>query len=356
MTDEAPRAPDSEVAAVMEAAGAITALNFDQLESANEQVNRDARRLLLQAQAVCQQLTARGVALLPPTQLAACKGALVAFAGKFRVLPSLTPDKAAQFIISIANQYATMYEHLLPVAGFGANYPDDMLGKLLAEGARNTAWRDDTSRDLGEELERQVTARLGATVDQVTALRNDAFTARDAARKAAGDSGIAAHMAKFRDRAKEHKTASRGWLVTAGMLAACWLAAVAYVAFWAPHITVSEGTASVLVALSPRVLLFSFGIAIVFWASRNYRANRHNYVVNVHRQTALETFSAFTEGARGNPDVKNAILLQATQAIFVMTPTGYSGAEKEAAGPQSAIIEVVRALGNADRGAHEKPE
>jgi hypothetical protein len=54
----------------------------------------------------------------------------------------------------------------------------------------------------------------------------------------------------------------------------------------------------------------------------------HNQVINRHRQTALTTFQAFV-GSTSDLQVKNAVLLQATQAIFLPQPSGYLKADND---------------------------
>ena len=81
----------------------------------------------------------------------------------------------------------------------------------------------------------------------------------------------------------------------------------------------------------------SFGI---FWCARNYMASKHNETLNKHRANALMTFRAFVEGS-DDSTIKDAILLQTSQAAFSNRPTGYEKQEKES----QAINPVVEILG-----------
>ena len=84
------------------------------------------------------------------------------------------------------------------------------------------------------------------------------------------------------------------------------------------------------------ILLFAIGVA-----ARDYRANRHNQVVNRHRATAIETFELFTKGT-ADEQTKNAILVKATEAVFQPVGTGYQSKDAEPA-PNSTIVEILRA-------------
>jgi hypothetical protein len=62
---------------------------------------------------------------------------------------------------------------------------------------------------------------------------------------------------------------------------------------------------------------------MMVWAAKNFNASVHNYVVNRHRRNALASFQAFVEGASSD-EVKDAVLMQATSAIFTPQDSGYT--------------------------------
>ena len=85
-------------------------------------------------------------------------------------------------------------------------------------------------------------------------------------------------------------------------------------------------------------------VTSLVWTGRVYKAHRHNYVINKHRQNALRTFEAFVKAAK-DEQTKSAVLLQATQCIFSPQPTGYLTHEAEPSGsPQ--ILEIIRSMAN----------
>ncbi|HUO14726.1 MAG TPA: hypothetical protein VMX38_07050 [Verrucomicrobiae bacterium] len=92
-----------------------------------------------------------------------------------------------------------------------------------------------------------------------------------------------------------------------------------------------------------KIIAFSILLSAVLWSGRIYRAHRHNYVVNKHRQNALSTFEAFAKATEGDNATKNAVLLQATQCIFSPQTTGYLPQEKEPEG-STQILEVIRGV------------
>lgn len=71
--------------------------------------------------------------------------------------------------------------------------------------------------------------------------------------------------------------------------------------------------------------ILSFGI---FWSSRNYKAHKHNQILNEHRANALNTFTKYYHGTE-EKDIQSAILLQASHSAFSYRSTGYDNQDKE---------------------------
>ncbi len=173
----------------------------------------------------------------------------------------------------------------------------------------------------------------------------------DKAKQAAQQAGIVQHETFFRLEANEHKRMARAWLIATVLLALAtgtvgWLnynrtlgilqAAVSA----APPSGAPTNTALTIQLAIAKLIMFSILFSAVLWAGRIYRAHRHNYVVDKHRQNALSTFEAFAKVAEDAP-TKNAVLLQATQCIFGPQSTGYLSQEKESEGP-TQILEIFR--------------
>ena len=180
------------------------------------------------------------------------------------------------------------------------------------------------------------------------------------AKQAAQEVGIVQHSTFFKLEANGHKKMARCWLGVTVLLAA----ATVYAA-WVNYDRTfallekasattessatqspSQGTTPLTIQLAIAKLIgFSILFSAVLWSGRIYRAHRHNYVINQHRQNALSTFEAFAKATDDSP-TKNAVLLQATQCIFGPQSTGYLSQERETEGyPQ--ILEIVRSAASA---------
>jgi hypothetical protein len=199
------------------------------------------------------------------------------------------------------------------------------------------------------ELERQARAALStveterAEINQVGhKLREDAEAILSTMRRAAAEMGVAQQSIHFADQARMHAKESRKWLITSIAISGAILifAVVTFAFNWPPAPANVSETAGLIKYLAFRVIILSILLYGLVWSSRNYRAHRHNEIVNRHRQTALITFETFVKAA-GDAETKNAVLLQATQSIFAPQSSGYLTTEPEPF-PQSTVVEILR--------------
>ncbi|MDD5422891.1 MAG: hypothetical protein PHT32_05680 [Candidatus Omnitrophica bacterium] len=166
----------------------------------------------------------------------------------------------------------------------------------------------------------------------------------DKVRNAAAETGVTVHSSHFEKEANEQKKASSIWLwavialvvITAGFGRWC----LVYYLNNMEKMSIPQA----LQLAAAKLIIFSLLLTSLVWVGRIYKAHRHNYVINRHRQNALKTFEAFVKAANDD-QTKSAVLLQATQCIFSPQPTGYITHESEPSGsPQ--ILEIIRNMAN----------
>jgi hypothetical protein len=157
-----------------------------------------------------------------------------------------------------------------------------------------------------------------------------AASAAAAAQVASTQVGIENYAGVFVAEAAMHDGAAKRWLGGAFAFGAA--AAIAVGWFFIDAVSrqgvgavFSFGTARAAVVRLAAVFVLLWLMA---WASRFYRAHRHNAVVNRHRHNALRSFRAFVDGTADGP-TKDAIRLQATTAVFSPQQTGYLQSETE---------------------------
>lgn len=71
-----------------------------------------------------------------------------------------------------------------------------------------------------------------------------------------------------------------------------------------------------------KIVLLSIAYLMVYQSIKNYKINRHLYILNKHRQLTLSVYPLMAK-ATNDQEQSNAIVLQAAKAIFEPGTTGY---------------------------------
>lgn len=229
-------------------------------------------------------------------------------------------------IKQVADQYQGFFQHISPIIAYSVRKGTDF---------------DRLERDARTALE-EIRRLQTEITKQRTEIVSQAQAALEQVQRAAAQVGVAQHAVHFKEEAAEHLRRSWYWLIATGVLA---LATAGFGA-WSLYHYATEAVAlntaqSVQLAIS-KLVVFSILYLAAIWCGRTYRAQWHNYVVNKHRQNALSTFETFVKAA-GDEQTKNAVLLQATQAIFQPQSSGFAGRDSETSqSPQ--ILEIIRGV------------
>lgn len=165
---------------------------------------------------------------------------------------------------------------------------------------------------------------------------------------AAGETGVALYAKTFLKEAQGHQSTAYGWLgVTA-------LTALVLIVVTIQLMTLHRNDLQMIVGLppntqlaiyvGPRLFVVVVGFFALRFGTQNYRASWHNFIVNKHRQLALDTFETFV-AATQDPATKQAVLLEATKTIFSATQTGFIPNESDADSTAKVIEKWLPAAG-----------
>ncbi len=226
----------------------------------------------------------------------------------------------------VRDYYDGAFEQVMPARAMLTNTITDF-SQVAADAQRVLARIDALFADKQEEL--------NAKVAQAT-------EALDAVRQLAAEAGVSQHALYFREEANEHRKAAARWLLATGGLALVTLGFGAW--SYAYHLQAAPILpAGALVQLTiAKLIVFSVLVTALVWTGQVYRAHRHNYVVNKHRQNALSTFQAFAQAAL-DAQTKNAVLVQAMQSVFAPQETGFTSRPTEGtSSPQ--VLEFFRGV------------
>lgn len=188
-------------------------------------------------------------------------------------------------------------------------------------------------------LQKQLATDFRAEKDKILTEMQGAL---ERVRQAASEAGVAQHAIHFKDEAVFHKRQSLYWLsATLGFASAT----IGYALYsLGPELNDLSATTlpRTLQLIVPRLVVIVVLSFAFVWSARNYSASRHNFVVNRHRQNALSSFETFVKGT-SDPQTKDAVLLHATQSIFVPQDSGFVKTDGSAQ-PGSQIVEIVRGM------------
>jgi hypothetical protein len=136
-------------------------------------------------------------------------------------------------------------------------------------------------------------------------------------------SGISRFAAVFEEQAALNKKSSNIWLGISAVFA-IGLGGILWWIFRGLKDFISSdlsATESIQLMIA-KVLLLSFASVVFYQVARNYNAHMHQYTLNKHRENCLKTFKSFVESTQ-DEKIRDAVLIQATKAIFESGDTGY---------------------------------
>lgn len=158
------------------------------------------------------------------------------------------------------------------------------------------------------------------------------------AKQASLEIGISNYQSIFLEESEYHKSESRKWII--GIFVLLVVIIILGISFlFLPILNTQthfliQFTMTKIIVIS--VLFYSLSIC-----TRNFKAHKHNSVLNKHRQNALRTFEVFTKAAGSDVQTKNAVLLEVTRTIFSTQQTGYLMSESESENP-NRIVEIIK--------------
>lgn len=172
------------------------------------------------------------------------------------------------------------------------------------------------------------------------AVKKETNDVLDSVRKAAAEGGVSQHSSYFKKEASEHERTARYWLIANLLLGAGTIAFALYSINYYSSRDLLISTPQAIQLGVAKIIAFSILSFGMILTSRNYRAHRHNFVINKHRQNALSTFKEFVS-ATGDETTKNVVLIKATEAIFSPGVTGYLTKEPESQGG-TQVLEIIK--------------
>ena len=151
---------------------------------------------------------------------------------------------------------------------------------------------------------------------------------------------ISQYKSIFDGQAKKHGTAAWIWLgVTVGLtLVSGWF-------FW-EVLKDLVPTGNDLPEILPNLLAKGFFLSLIYLllnrSIKNYTAEKHLEVINIHRQNALETVDPFLDATKENRETRDQILLAATKTIYDANQSGYLSTKTGSSDSASPVQQIIK--------------
>ena len=262
------------------------------------------------------------------TAITAVANELLGFFDRIVAFDALTQNGPGQvrdeLIKSVINHWDSDFDTVSPVLAYATKSSADF--QRLEREAKGTL------SDLNK-VRTDVDGKVGAILEKMNAALTEV---RDAAKEA----GVSKHSVHFQEEAAYFAKSALIWLIATVAFGGATLLYV--VMHLEPTLAklVDPNWQQLVHHSIPRIIVLfvlSFGL---IWCAKNYMAASHNLVVNRHRRNALASFQAFIEGSSSN-ETKDAVLLQATHAIFTPQDSGFAKGDSTP-NAASQVVEIIR--------------
>lgn len=188
----------------------------------------------------------------------------------------------------------------------------------------------------------EINKNIDSSKDRLIELNN----ILESAKSAVGEVGITVHATLFAEEAQIHRGQAKNWFfVIIALLVAVIIGALLFLRFTPKS---DKWDVYAIQFVITKIIVFASVFYALAISLKNYKAHKHNEVVNKHRQNALSTFETFVNSS-AEQQTKDAVLLQATMSIFSNQQTGYSSSDNEGDMP-SKVIEIIKSAGPVAKG------
>lgn len=251
------------------------------------------------------------IAELPENRKSTIEGYLTDFLNYVNQIQNFNPSEGNpqnnrdSLAHAINDVYGGLYEHLFPYLDAFLSRKADPVKENLVKEAEVTISEIETRRQEAEEMLQEAEKIL------------------EALRNVSAKIGVSNFAEVFDGQAEQNKKTARRWLI-ASMVSAGVILISLYLIFGQLTSVLKDGIGFEisLQIFFAKLLIFSFLSVVFYQVVKNYNANMHLYALNKHRQNSLMSFQAFVESTE-DPKIRDAVLIQATRAIFEAGETGY---------------------------------
>lgn len=225
----------------------------------------------------------------------------------------------------ISDQYQRIFSQIYPLVAYSTARTVDF-NKLDEQGRAAVQGVKDQSKLILDSLAIEQSA-VKSILDDV--------------RKVAAEQGVSQQALYFKNEADLHAVQAdfwRTWTFRTAVGVALFGIGSIFLHKWS-WLAPSDPYASIQFTTS-KLLLFFILVFVLLLCSKNFMANRHNEIVNRHRQNSLLTYKALVD-AGSSPESRDVILNHAAASIFQLHDTGYAKTAEQGGASSTSIVEMI---------------
>lgn len=237
--------------------------------------------------------------------------------------PTQVRDALVQELHGQADQ---LYHHASPWVPFLAYQKGDVAKNIEALTASVS-----NAKTIVDEAKTAIAARQGEIETIITQ-----------AREASAAAGAAVFTQDFKNESSDLAARAEKWLKLTALLATVTLGTA--LAMWLLPLNGAD-TPALIQRFGGKIAVLVVLFTATLWCAKTHNALMHLSTVNRHRALSLQTFQAFSHAA-SDESTKNAVLMEATRAVFGSVPTGFLDGKAGSADGDVKIIEIARTFGS----------
>jgi len=272
-----------------------------------------------------------------------------------RIPATVLGDFPVAQLLQILNQANNDYNRLKEILDFKAGQPVDARDSLIKQLGNSyqasfsalhplISYAASKAADF-QRLETEARAMIQSVQDQGEKIAEKLQEKQEEAekiltdiRKAAAEQGVSQQAVYFQQAEKEHEKQAKTWLIaTIWLAAAMTLYAVASLFIHKIPLLRSDTVYGSIQLGVSKTLVFAVISYMLYLCARNFLANKHNSIVNKHRQNALMTYKAILNAAK-DIEQKEIILTHAASCIFGPQNTGYSRSDGDRSPSAKSVV------------------
>lgn len=192
--------------------------------------------------------------------------------------------------------------------------------------------------DQGRAAVQNVRDQTESLMKEIAQQQSEAARILEEVRKTAAERGVSQEAFYFKGEADGHKIAAETWQsYTIFMSVVVGLYGIATLFIHKIPILTPSNTYETAQLIAGKLIVFFVLVYMLSICAKNFLSNRHNEIVNRHRQNALMTYKSLVD-AGGTPAARDVILNHAAASVYQLHDTGFTKAVDGGGASSSSII------------------